>query len=149
MYPLQTFSKGREVDFDSIPFFLEAINEEDAKKLRRIAASLSADVSFLSSEKREKLHLAAVFACNFSNHMYTLAARILEENEIPVKVLQPLIDETAAKIHDMHPILAQTGPAVRYDENVMHHQLSQLNDPEMREIYQLLSRSIHQSTTHE
>jgi predicted short-subunit dehydrogenase-like oxidoreductase (DUF2520 family) len=97
VYPLQTFSKSREVDFKKIPFFLEANSSEDEKVLGEVARALSSDVRFLSSEKRKNLHLAAVFACNFTNHMYALAEKILEEQQIPGEVLLPLIDETAAK----------------------------------------------------
>ncbi len=116
VYPLQTFSKSREVDFKKIPFFLEANSSEDEKVLGEVARALSCDVRFLSSEKRKNLHLAAVFACNFTNHMYALAEKILEEQQIPGEVLLPLIDETAAKVHVMSPARAQTGPAIRYDE---------------------------------
>lgn len=109
VYPLQTFSKSREVDFKKIPFFLEANSSEDEKVLGEVARALSCDVRFLSSEKRKNLHLAAVFACNFTNHMYALAEKILEEQQIPGEVLLPLIDETAAKVHVMSPAPGQTG----------------------------------------
>ncbi len=149
IYPLQTFSKGREVDFKRIPFFLEANTPEDGKVVEEVAGTLSRDVRFLSSEKRKALHLAAVFACNFTNHIYSLAERILEERQIPGEVLLPLIDETAAKIHVMSPAQAQTGPAVRYDENVINKHMAMLEDPDMRDIYESLSRSIHKEARHE
>ena len=97
----------------------------------------------LDGENRRILHLAAVFACNFTNHMYDLASRLLADHGIPFSVLLPLIDETAAKVHDMAPRDAQTGPAVRYDENVMRRQLAMLSDAQTAEIYKLLSQSIH------
>lgn len=143
MYPLQTFSKERQVNFDVIPFFLEANTSKNADTLKNIASALSKNVRFLSSEKREKLHLAAVFACNFTNHIYALAERILDGQEIPLDVLLPLIDETAEKIHTMTPAQAQTGPAIRYDENVINKHLALLSDPDMKSIYQLISQSIH------
>lgn len=143
LYPLQTFSKNREVPFDIIPFFLEANSEKDEKMLNKIASALSERVQFASSEKRKSLHLAAVFACNFTNHIYALAEKILQEQNIPFNVLLPLIDETAAKIHCMTPIKAQTGPAIRYDKNVIDKHLTMLPDPEMKAIYQLISQSIH------
>jgi len=148
-YPLQTFSKGRIVSFEYIPVFLEVNQEEDMKMLQNVATALTEDVQFLSSEKRKYLHLAAVFASNFTNHMYTLAGKILDEQGIPIKVLLPLIDETAGKIHEMGPRLAQTGPAVRYDENVMGKQLAMLTDPDMKTIYELVSQSIHKQAGNE
>lgn len=143
MYPLQTFSKERAVDFRKVPFFLETASESDGVFLQEIAGRLSEDVRFLSSEKRRYLHLSAVFACNFVNRMYALAGGILEKEGIPFEVLLPLIDETAAKVHAMQPVQAQTGPAVRYDENVINNHLAMLNDPDMQEIYRLVSRNIH------
>ena len=149
VYPLQTFSKSREVDFKKIPFFLEANSSEDETVLGEVARALSSDVRFLSSEERKNLHLAAVFACNFTNHMYALAEKILEEQQIPGEVLLPLIDETAAKVHVMSPAQAQTGPAIRYDENVINKHMAMLKDPGMRNLYELISRSIHKEARHE
>ena len=145
LYPLQTFSKEREVDFRRIPFFLEAARAEDGRILEGIARRLSDDVRFLPSEKRRSLHLAAVFACNFANHMYALAERVLQEEGIPGEVLLPLIDETAAKVHHLSPREAQTGPAVRYDENVIARHLALLRDPATRDLYERISASIHKS----
>lgn len=149
LYPLQTFSKGREVSFDVIPIFLEANTKKDADYLKKIASALSENVRFMSSEKRRSLHLAAVFACNFTNHIYALSYKLLEQEEIPADVLLPLIDETTAKIHAMPPAAAQTGPAIRYDENVINKHLAMLDDPDMKEIYLLLSRSIHKEAQNE
>lgn len=149
IYPLQTFSKEKEVDFKFVPFFLEASSEDDAKILSMVAGAISRNVRFLSSEKRSKLHLAAVFACNFVNHIYSLAGNILEEDNIPFEVLLPLIDETAMKVHLMHPSKAQTGPAIRYDENVINRHISMLDDPDMKTIYSLISKSIHKEASHE
>ena len=149
LYPMQTFSKTREVDFSVIPFFLEANTSENAGKLQQLARKLSGNVRFLSSDKRKSLHLAAVFACNFTNHIYALAVRLLQDQDIPADVLLPLIDETAAKIHTMPPRLAQTGPAIRYDENVINKHLAMLDDPDMRSIYRLISQNIHKKARHE
>ena len=112
LYPLQTFSKGRNVNFDVIPIFLEANTDKNADYLKNIASALSENVRFMSSEKRRSLHLAAVFACNFTNHIYTLSYKLLENESIPADVLLPLIDETVSKIHSMPPAAAQTGPGV-------------------------------------
>ena len=149
LYPLQTFSKGRNVNFDVIPIFLEANTDKNADYLKNIASALSENVRFMSSEKRRSLHLAAVFACNFTNHIYTLSYKLLENESIPADVLLPLIDETVSKIHSMPPAAAQTGPAIRYDENVSNKHLAMLDDPDMQAIYRLLSQSIHKEAQNE
>ena len=144
LYPLQTFSKGRRIDLGNVPFFLEANSEEDGAILEQLARAVSRDVRFLPSEKRRHLHLAAVFACNFVNHIYALADDILREEGIPFEVLLPLIDETAAKVHRLTPREAQTGPAIRYDENVIDKHLAMLDKaPGLKALYETLSRSIH------
>ena len=145
-YPLQTFSKERSVVFRNIPFFIEARNPEDEKFLKELGTHLSDTVIPLSSEKRKFLHLAAVFACNFTNHLYAQAGDILAEQGISKEVLLPLIEETAEKIKTISPHDAQTGPAVRYDRNVMEKHLTLLEgDSQKQEIYELLSRSIHKT----
>ena len=144
-YPMQTFSKQREVKFDEVPFFIEAKTAEDVALLKAIAATLSDHVYEASSEQRKSLHLAAVFICNFTNHMYALAADLLEKYQLPFNVMLPLIDETARKVHELAPRDAQTGPAVRYDKNVIENHLAMLADlPALQEIYKLMSKSIHE-----
>lgn len=143
-YPMQTFSKQRAVDFHEIPFFVESNSPEDVELLKAIASVLSEKVYEATSEQRRSLHLAAVFTCNFTNHMYALAAELLKKYDLPFSVMLPLIEETACKVHELEPRQAQTGPAVRYDENVINKHLEMLADePEMQEIYRLMSRSIH------
>lgn len=141
-YPLQTFSKSKSISFAHIPFFIEGSDEQTESELLGLANQLSDNVRLLSSEKRKEIHLAAVFVCNFTNHMYAIAADILEEKEIPFDVLIPLIEETTKKLSHLHPKQAQTGPAVRFDENVINKHLSLLNK-DYKEVYQLLSKSIH------
>ena len=144
-YPMQTFSKQREVDFREVPFFIEAKRPEDAELLKAVAGTLSDKVYEADSEQRRSLHLAAVFTCNFTNHMYALAAELLEKYHLPFDVMLPLIDETARKVHELAPRDAQTGPAVRYDENVMNKHLSMLADSQaLQEIYKLMSKIIHE-----
>ena len=138
-YPMQTFSMEREVDFREIPLFIEGKD----KRIRELAESISEHVYELSSDDRRYLHLAAVFACNFTNHCYTLAAEVLEKKGLPFDVMLPLVDETARKVHELHPHEAQTGPAVRGDENVMNAQAALL-DGRNKEIYELLSKSIQE-----
>lgn len=143
-YPMQTFSKQREVDFRGIPIFVESNSEEDTQFLKDIASALSEKVYEATSDQRKSLHLAAVFTCNFTNHMYALAAELLKKYQLPFEVMLPLIDETARKVHELEPRAAQTGPAIRYDENVIDGHLQMLaNEPEMQELYRLISQSIH------
>lgn len=144
-YPMQTFSKERAVSFAHLPIFLEATDASTLSLAETLARSISDNVRPLSSDQRRYLHLAAVFACNFVNHCYALSAEILQRHDIPFDVMQPLIDETAEKIKTLSPREAQTGPAVRYDENVINAQMDLLrDDPSMQELYALMSKSIHQ-----
>lgn len=146
-YPMQTFSKQREVDFREIPVFIESNSEADTQLLKDIASTLSEKVYEATSEQRKSLHLAAVFTCNFTNHMYVLAAELLKKYQLPFDVMLPLIDETARKVHELQPLAAQTGPAVRYDENVINEHLRMLADePEAQELYRRISESIHRLT---
>jgi predicted short-subunit dehydrogenase-like oxidoreductase (DUF2520 family) len=143
LYPLQTFSKNRPVAFQEIPLFIEANRPDDEDLLATIASTLSTRVVRLSSEKRKYLHLAAVFACNFTNHLYALAAEILEKQSLDWNLLLPLIRETAAKVEDVYPRDAQTGPAVRMDENVLAKHLDMLKEQaDEQTLYRLLSQSI-------
>ena len=144
LYPMQTFSKQREVDFHIIPFFIEASAQAELELLRTVATRLSSKVYEATSEQRKHLHLAAVFACNFANHMYALSAHLLDKQGIPFEVMLPLIDETAGKVHQLSPVQAQTGPAVRYDENVINKHLEMLASEEpLQELYEKISKSIH------
>ena len=138
-YPMQTFSMEREVDFRAIPLFIEGTDA----RIRQLAESISEHVYELSSDDRKYLHLAAVFACNFANHCYTLAAEVLEKKGLPFDVMLPLVDETARKVHELHPKEAQTGPAIRGDKNVMAAQAALL-DSRMQAIYNLMSESIQE-----
>ena len=141
-YPMQTFSKERRVDFAEIPVFIEG----DDPLIRALAESVSRRVYELSTEDRKYLHLAAVFACNFANHCYALAAEVLERHGLSFDVMLPIIDETAQKVHETHPLAAQTGPAVRYDENVIGKHLQLLESlPTAQNIYRLMSQSIHET----
>lgn len=146
-YPLQTFSKNKEVAFSNIPFFIESNSETDTRLLTEIASGISKNVRAATSEQRKYIHLAAVFACNFTNHMYAISEKLLKEHDLPFDILLPLIQETADKVKNISPITSQTGPAVRYDENVMNKQLSLLQENELKEIYKLLSKSIHTFAT--
>ncbi|MBQ8360317.1 MAG: DUF2520 domain-containing protein [Bacteroidaceae bacterium] len=145
-YPLQTFSKEREVDFAEVPFFLEASGRMEMDILRQLAGTMSRHIHEADSVQRKALHLAAVFVCNFTNAMYAAGARLLEEQGIGFETMLPLIDETARKVHSLHPAVAQTGPAVRYDQGVMGSHLEALSShPLYRDVYALVSRMIHET----
>ena len=144
LYPMQTFSKQREMDFSTVPFFIEASVQADLEMLHELAFRLSPKVYELTSEQRKYLHIAAVFACNFTNHMYALSSKILAEQGIPFEVMLSLTDETARKVHELPPAQAQTGPAIRYDENVINKHLDLLSgEPAVQELYEKISKSIH------
>ena len=145
-YPMQTFSKERAVDFARVHLFIEAMQADDVEALEDMATALTRNPDFVhrsTSAIRRRLHLAAVFACNFTNHCCTLADDVLREAGLDFSVMLPLVDETIAKLHELPPAQAQTGPAIRRDDNVMGVQMAMLADkPEMQKIYTLLSKSI-------
>lgn len=144
IYPLQTLSKSKAVDFGTVPLLIEASNETTRTELSAIAATLVAQYSFASSEQRAQLHLAAVFCCNFVNYMYSVSADILNNAQLSFDFLRPLIQETADKIKFLSPIQAQTGPAVRYDRNIIDKHIQMLHDqPELADLYEKLSQLIH------
>ena len=143
-YPMQTFSKFKDVDFERIPVFIEGNSIETEDVIKSLANKLSQRVIRLSSADRKYLHLAAVWACNFTNYCYTVASDILGEHGIPFDVMLPLINETTEKIQKISPKEAQTGPAVRGDRNVMSKQLELMNGKEdLQELYQMLSKGIN------
>jgi predicted short-subunit dehydrogenase-like oxidoreductase (DUF2520 family) len=141
-YPLQTFSKAKDVDFKTIPLCLEAENEADFATLKTLAEALTDSVYSISSAQRQALHVAAVFVSNFANHMYAQGAKVCEEHGIPFGILQPLIQETAAKIATLHPLQAQTGPAIRHDEKTIQKHMDFIKDDNQKAIYKLLTHSI-------
>lgn len=146
-YPMQTFSKQRKVDFSLIPVFTEYNDAKANSLITALANSLSDKVTALSSADRRHLHLAAVFACNFANHCFSLAADVMERHGMTFDMLLPLIDETVEKVHEMHPLRAQTGPAIRYDENVLSRQRSLLDGDDLAQtIYDTMSKSIHEKS---
>ncbi len=142
-YPLQTFSKHQEVNFKNIPVFVEANSKKSENRLLNLAKKISENVAVLNSEKRQFLHISAVFACNFVNHFYTIASELLKLNDVPFDVLRPLIQETALKVMAMDPVNAQTGPAVRFDHNIISAHLNALNaHPEFKKLYREVSENI-------
>lgn len=142
-YPLQTFSKDREVNYCTIPFCLEANTSEDLELLKKLAKKISGNSYEISSEQRKKLHLSAVFVCNFVNHLYAVGEQICQKSEIPFEILKPLISETANKVQHTSPAEVQTGPAIRNDRSTIDAHLKLLEaSEENREIYNILTSAI-------
>ncbi len=143
-YPLQSFSREKEVDFRQIPICIEANSEENLEKIRQLALQISASVHKISSEQRRISHVAAVFANNFSNFMFSTASEICEKHQIPFDILKPLIAETFQKIEKVSPKEAQTGPARRNDKETMAAHLSYLNEDQQK-LYKTISEAILKS----
>ena len=142
-YPLQTFSKTKEVNFRDVPICIEGATGEVTETLEDLARSISNNVERVSSAQRKILHLSAVFACNFTNHLYAISQQLLNEHGLSFDLLRPLILETADKIRAHSPAEVQTGPALRNDEATMRAHLQILEHKvEWQEIYRLLSQDI-------
>jgi predicted short-subunit dehydrogenase-like oxidoreductase (DUF2520 family) len=142
-YPLQTFTKNKKIDFKQIPIFIESNNEETEQTLKILADTISNQVRVISSEERKALHVAAVFAANFTNHMLTLSQKIMQQNSLEFDWLKPLIIETINKGMQVGPEAAQTGPASRGDiETLEKHMTFLQSDPDLSEVYQIISQHI-------
>ncbi|MDN3677028.1 DUF2520 domain-containing protein [Flavobacterium paronense] len=141
-YPLQTFTKSKEINFKTTPICLEAQNDNDLKTLQMVAKSISNVVFHINSEQRKALHVAAVFVCNFVNHLYQIGNDICIENDLSFDLLKPLIQETANKILTLSPNEAQTGPAKRKDTQTINAHLNYLTNDNQKELYKLLTKSI-------
>jgi predicted short-subunit dehydrogenase-like oxidoreductase (DUF2520 family) len=140
-YMLQTFSKEKKVDFNEVPFCLEAENESNYVLLDELAKSIGKKIYTVNSEQRKALHVAAVFVNNFTNHMYKIGNDICNEHHVPFEILQPLIKETTSKIKTLSPEKAQTGPAVRNDKKTIKNHLDLLNKKQ-QQIYKIITKSI-------
>ena len=143
-YPLQTFSKNEKIDIKSIPICVETDNNEDLLLLEKLASHISDNVFIIDSEQRKYLHIAAVFANNFVNHLYKIGFDICSENNVPFEALYPLIQETALKIESAYPSEVQTGPAMRNDKNIIKKHLNLLSD-DNKKLYRLLTESIQKT----
>ena len=141
-YPLQTFSKNKELNFKEVPLCLETENGADLESLKDLAQVLSNNVFEISSEQRKSLHVAAVFVSNFTNHMYTIGSEVCKANNIPFDILQPLIAETADKIKYLSPKDAQTGPAIRFDSKTIQKHEEFLTNNNYKNLYKLITESI-------
>lgn len=145
LYPMQTFSKDKALDFKKVPCFVEGNNEASRETIMKLASTISDNVHYMTSDDRKWLHLAAVFACNFSNACYVVADGMLRRNGLDFTVLRPLIEETVSKLGTLAPIDAQTGPAVRGDQNIMDSQAAMLADNEsLQKLYIKMSEIIAQ-----
>src|SRR5690606_6676007 len=144
-YPLQTFSKNKEINFKEVPLCLEAENVDDLNVLKLLAEELSNKVFEISSEQRKSLHVAAVFVSNFTNHLYSIGNEICKENNIPFDILKPLIKETADKINYLNPKDAQTGPAIRFDQKTIKTHQDFLQNQNYKTIYNLITQSIQEN----
>lgn len=140
-YPLQSFS-SKLVDFENTPLFIEGSTEFCNTHITAMAKALSRIVCRLSSQERKQLHLAAVFASNFTNYMLTLAKEITDKNGLEFSWLQPLVYETVSRAMLQDPAASQTGPAARGNLKVLDEHLQLLKDKEAAEIYQVLSQHI-------
>lgn len=146
-YPLQTFSKTKKIDFKSTPIFIESENTTVEKALIKMGKAISGRVKRINSEERKALHVAAVFASNFSNHMLTIAKEIARQNDLDFDVLKPLIAETLNKSLEIGPEKSQTGPAARGDFEILERHMEFLaENPEMAEIYKVISQHIIDSS---
>lgn len=141
-YPLQTFSKQRSINFKEVPICIEANTEKNRSLLSQLAMSVSDQHYYIDSEQRKSIHLAAVFANNFTNHLYHIAYSICAEQQVPFSILSPLILETAAKVSEAAPYEMQTGPAKRGDLKTQERHLSLLEGQLEKDIYTLLSNAI-------
>ncbi len=149
IYPMQSFSRGRRVDFREVPIFIEGVTPQGEIKIEELATELSDHVVRLSSKSRQALHIAAVFACNFTNSMLAAAHEILAEHEISFDLYRPLVEETIRKALDptTTPREAQTGVAQRGDWGVQQRHLEQLKErKDLSEIYRVISRYIWETS---
>jgi predicted short-subunit dehydrogenase-like oxidoreductase (DUF2520 family) len=146
LYPLQTFSKTREQKLQNTPFFVEASESSLEITLKQFVAQIGGQYNVANSEQRLHLHIAAVFACNFSNYMYSLAHNLLSKHQLSFEHLVPLILETAKKIQHLNPQAAQTGPAKRHDHLTMQKHLEALQEePFYHSLYMLISAEIEKN----
>ena len=146
-YPLQTFNKEIDVNISEIPFCIEGNSKKFEKQLIGIAKTLSNNVVSMNSEQRKQLHIAAVFACNFSNQMFSIADDLLAEKNLDFEILLPLIKQTISKLDKNKPKDVQTGPAKRNDTSIIQEHINQIQNKEIKELYQKISSNILQ--THE
>lgn len=142
-YPLQTFSKDAELNYKEIPVFIEGSTKDVVESLKKLASIFSDDVREADSDARKQLHLASVFACNFTNALASISKDLISQSKIDFSALLPLMKQTIEKLRYLSPKEAQTGPAVRKDLKVIESHLKMLgNKPEIQELYSRLTKII-------
>jgi len=142
-YPLQTFSPRRRINFKKVPVCIEANSPQGMALLSEMARSLSEDVRVVDSDHRKIIHLAAVFASNFTNFMYVIAEELLDEHQIPFDLLKSLISQTVQNIRRNDLFQCQTGPAIRGDSAVLdNHRALLSSHPGYLELYNSISNNI-------
>lgn len=142
LYPFQTFSMEREVDFSTISVMIEANTKINLIKIRELALALSPEVVEVNSEQRAKIHIAAVLVCNFVNYLYVEAETLLKQNNIDFSILHSLMRETTQKAIEISPAKAQTGPAVRNNQKIINKHMSLIVDDKLRDLYLKFSNLI-------
>jgi len=146
-YPLQTLSRQTKVDFRYVPLLVEASNEATVKKLEELASSISNNVYRVDEEQRQWIHIAAVFANNFTNHLFALSEGILQKRGMQFDMLKPLIFKFLQNLHENSPADIQTGPAARKDTQTIQQHLKLLEgDKRLHQIYEVLTDSIIKGT---
>lgn len=148
LYPLQTFTKGRKVDFSTVPVLTEYATDKAREIIAEFAGMLSGNVMEMDSHRRAMVHIAAVFACNFANYMYIVGEELMKEAEADFSLLKPLILETAAKAAEAEsPLSTQTGPAVRNDFKTKSIHCDMLFEKyDLKNIYINLSKNIWETS---
>ena len=141
LYPMQSFSRQLVTPLHDVHFFTEACNDETLQQVDALASTLTTHVVHATSDQRRQLHVAAVFSCNFANHLWTMASEVLDDAGLPFDAMLPLIRTTVAKLDNLSPAASQTGPAMRHDTRVIASHLAMLSG-DKRQVYDLLSTSI-------
>ncbi len=141
-YPVQTFTKGRKMQYQDIPFCIYASETKTEEKLILLAESISKDINLVDDEQRKQIHLSAVIINNFVNHLIHKSEVLLEQSGLPIEILKPLLNQTIAKLNKIDSYDAQTGPAVRNDEETIKEHLDMLKEDSDKNLYQTITNSI-------
>ena len=141
-YPLQTFSKNKELEMSKVPICIESENNQDLMLLEKISKYIDCKSYKINYEERRTLHLAAIFSNNFVNHMFTIAKEILDSKNLDFNILKPLIDETVDKIHKLDPENVQTGPAIRNNNGIIINHIKALKKQDHKRLYEFMTKLI-------
>ena len=141
-YPLQTLSKNKEIELAKVPICIESENNKDLVLLETISKYIGCKTHKIDYNQRKILHLAAIFSNNFVNHMFTIAKEILDDKNLDFNILKPLINETVDKIHKLDPENAQTGPAIRNNNEIILNHIKTLNKDDHKKLYELMTKLI-------